>query len=132
MTGDVLLGEGCKLGYMSDDEPLLMNLTVRETLRYALLLLNPKIASDVLSRKVDSAVKQVGLERCLDTFVRNISWGERKRLQVAQQIVWACNVIVMDEPLTGLDSVSALKVRKHVPLEYGGLIPSFHASFACC
>src|SRR5690606_23539978 len=76
MTGEVLLGEGCKLGYMSDDELLLENLTVRETLRYALLLLNPKVHSDVITRKVESAAKQVGLERCVDTFVKNISWGE--------------------------------------------------------
>lgn len=48
---------------------------------------------------------QVGTE-----FVRGVSGGERKRTNIAMELITSPSVIFLDEPTTGLDSSTAFSV----------------------
>lgn len=51
----------------------------------------------------------LGLNSCLDVPIKRISGGERKRLSVARELMSKPDILVLDEPTTGLDSLSCYK-----------------------
>lgn len=53
--------------------------------------------------------KLLGLTSCLDVKIGKISGGQQKRLSIAREIMSNPDVLILDEPTTGLDSLSCLK-----------------------
>lgn len=85
-------------------------LTLSETLKYASHLKNSSkkdIDHESIAR---SLVRKLDLELVTNSPVKNLSGSERKRLSVGTEIVSRPNLLVLDEPTTGLDSFSAQKV----------------------
>ncbi|XP_075681358.1 ATP-binding cassette sub-family G member 1-like [Dermatophagoides pteronyssinus] len=60
--------------------------------------------------KVEEIIDQLGLTQCADVRVRNCSGGQKKRLSIALELIFSPNVLLLDEPTTGLDSVSSLQL----------------------
>ena len=57
-------------------------------------------------------VKKMKLEKCLDTLVggalvKGISGGEKKRTSIACELISDSAVIVLDEPTSGMDSLTS-------------------------
>lgn len=51
----------------------------------------------------------MGLENCSDRLVRDLSGGEKKRLSIALEIIDDPAILFLDEPTTGLDSLTAIQ-----------------------
>ncbi len=88
------------VGLMTHQSFLYPNLTARENLEfYASLyeLPSPRIAAD-------RWLERVGLGAAPDERVRSLSRGMEQRLSVARAMVAEPDVLLMDEPLAGLDS----------------------------
>ena len=51
----------------------------------------------------------LGLSTCLDVKISNISGGQRKRLSIARELMSKPDILILDEPTTGLDSLTCLK-----------------------
>ena len=66
------------------------------------------------SRTKDELVALLGLERLLDTPVRQLSLGQRMRCEIAAAMVHEPRVLFLDEPTIGLDATSKLAVRDFV------------------
>jgi len=65
------------------------------------------------NKRVNEIIKDLGLERCQNTTIGNalikgISGGERKRTSIGVELITNPSLIYLDEPTTGLDSVTAL------------------------
>lgn len=62
----------------------------------------------------------MSLQRCADTVIgdniskRGISGGEKKRVNIGIELVSSPNLLFLDEPTTGLDSLTALEVIQHL------------------
>lgn len=69
-----------------------------------------KSMSKVNRRKVNDIIEQLGLTQCADVRVSNCSGGQKKRLSIALELLFSPNVLLLDEPTTGLDSVSSLQM----------------------
>ncbi|XP_010542511.1 PREDICTED: ABC transporter G family member 26 isoform X1 [Tarenaya hassleriana] len=105
-----------RIGFVTQDDVLLPQLTVEETLAFAAFLRLPSSMSRRQKyAKIETIVKELGLERCRHTrvgggFVKGISGGERKRTSIAYEILVDPSLLFLDEPTSGLDSTSATKL----------------------
>ncbi|KAJ4347215.1 uncharacterized protein N0V89_011154 [Didymosphaeria variabile] len=99
-----------------DDDALLASLTVRETLRYAAGLRLPKwMTKQEKMQKAEDILLKMGLKDCADNLIGNdlikgISGGEKRRVTIAVQILTEPRVLLLDEPLSGLDAFTALSI----------------------
>lgn len=99
-----------------DDDALLASLTVRETLRYAAGLRLPKwMSKEQKIQRAEEILLKMGLKDCADNLIGNdlvkgISGGEKRRVTIAVQILTEPRVLLLDEPLSGLDAFTALSI----------------------
>jgi ABC-type multidrug transport system ATPase subunit len=99
-----------------DDDALLASLTVRETLRYAARLRLPKwMSTEQKIEKAEQVLLKMGLKDCADNLIGNdlikgISGGEKRRVTIAVQILTEPRVLLLDEPLSGLDAFTAASI----------------------
>jgi len=107
-------------GVVWQDDLLLSNLTVRETVEFAAKLKTPKSEMHKIQQMVDEVLDDLGLSAVGTSLIgqsmggpgRGISGGERKRVSVAQELVTRPPLIFLDEPTSGLDSTSALELMQ--------------------
>ena len=106
------------LGYVPQDDIMHGDLTVREAL-YASARL--RLPSDMKAGEIDARIakvlKQLGLEGTEDVLIgsptkKGISGGQRKRVNLAMELLTDPSVLFLDEPTSGLSSEDALRVMK--------------------
>jgi ABC-type multidrug transport system ATPase subunit/uncharacterized tellurite resistance protein B-like protein len=95
------------MGYVPQDDLLYPNLSVFENLWYRIRLRMPHIQPQMLKQKVNNILNQVNLNHHRDTIVgdfknKNLSGGERKRLNIALELLFEPTIIICDEPTSGL------------------------------
>ena len=126
ITGRVLLGPECVpatkdvlksvSAYVEQNDALLANLTVRETLLYqAELKCDPAEPAAVRETYVDKLLELLKLTPCRDVAVgdaltRRISGGQSKRANIGVALVTRPRVLFLDEPTSGLDSETSSDV----------------------
>ncbi|KAL0432140.1 UNVERIFIED_CONTAM: ABC transporter G family member 25 [Sesamum latifolium] len=105
-----------KTGFVSQDDVFYPHLTVRETLVFCSLLRLP--SSVPKNQKIaiaESVVSELGLAKCADTiignsFIRGVSGGERKRVNIAHEMLVDPSLLILDEPTSGLDATAAYRL----------------------
>jgi len=98
-----------KIGYLSDRPPLYDEMRVREYLQFAYEL-RGKSAADG-KKRVPEVAARLGLDRVLDDPVFSLSHGFRQRVGIAQAVVHEPELVVLDEPISGLDPVQIVEMR---------------------
>ncbi|XP_075451890.1 ATP-binding cassette sub-family G member 5 isoform X2 [Ascaphus truei] len=98
--------------YVLQHDTLLSYLTVKETLTYTALLSLRKHSKEAIKKKVDSVMAELSLTHVARTVIggrmsNGISSGERRRVSIAAQLIQDPKIILLDEPTTGLDSMTA-------------------------
>eukprot|EP01083_Nonionella_stella_P268350 907134_1 len=124
LTGRVLInGRSCKasvvkqvIAYVMQDDVFLPYMTAREHVELSaqLKLQKGKINSD-MARRVDAIMELLGLSECQHVRIgksigRGLSGGQRKRLGIAAELVNNPRILCLDEPTTGLDSLSSMEL----------------------
>ncbi len=105
-----------RLGYVPQDDILHHELTVREVLAHgARLRLPSSCSASMLEQRLAEVVRQLGLEGTEDVLIgapgqRGISGGQRKRVNLALELLTDPLVLFLDEPTSGLSSEEALSV----------------------
>ncbi len=94
-------------GYVPQDDLLYPFLTVYENLWFRGRLRMPKLSKTYLDQKIYNILQQVNLLHRKDTRVGDfkkklLSGGERKRLNIALELLFEPTVIICDEPTSGL------------------------------
>ena len=101
-----------KVGYLPDRPPLYDDMTVREYLGFAARLRG--VSANDVARRVDDAIDQTELGDTRDQMIGTLSHGFKQRVGIAQAIVHRPEVVVLDEPISGLDPVQIVEMRELV------------------
>ncbi len=100
-------------GYVMQDDLLNGQLTIEETLMYTAELRLPRtLTNEERKTRVEDVITNIGLNDVRHQIIgshikQSISGSERKRLCVAMQLLNRPQLLFLDEPTTGLDSVTA-------------------------
>ncbi|MBN1107762.1 MAG: ATP-binding cassette domain-containing protein [Bacteroidales bacterium] len=97
------------IGYVSQDDLLIEELTVFENLYYNAKLCFGNLKDEVIVEKVDSTLKSLGLLEIRNMKVgsplnKKISGGQRKRLNISLELIREPSIMFLDEPTSGLSS----------------------------
>jgi ABC-2 type transport system ATP-binding protein len=98
-----------RIGYLPDRPPLYDEMTVDEYLIFAAKLRD--LPNNEISRRVGEVEESTGLTGVRDDVISSLSHGYRQRVGIAQAIVHKPKLVVLDEPITGLDPVQIVEMR---------------------
>jgi ABC-type multidrug transport system ATPase subunit/ABC-type multidrug transport system permease subunit len=126
-----------EIAYVEQDVSVPVTATPREAIRFsARLRLDRSTTEEGIELLVDEILTALGLSGCADTMIggglmmsRGLSGGEKKRTQCGVELVTKPNILVLDEPTTGLDSFSAeqlVDVLKRITLAGASVLLTIH------
>ena len=97
------------IGYVSQDDLLIEELTVFENLYYNAKLCFDNLTEEEIVNRVDSVLKNLGLYEIRNIQVgsplnKKISGGQRKRLNISLELIREPAIMFLDEPTSGLSS----------------------------
>ncbi|MEK7232186.1 MAG: ABC transporter ATP-binding protein [Elusimicrobiota bacterium] len=98
-----------RIGYAPESAYLNKTLTGRESLRLFAAL--SRIPAEEVERRVTEMFAKVGLDKALDKRLSEYSKGMLQRASLAQALVHDPELVILDEPVTGLDPLAIKEVR---------------------
>ena len=103
------------IGYVPQDDLLIEELTVYQNLWFTARLCFEGMSDEDIDRRVMKTLKDLGLDAIKDLKVgsainKYISGGQRKRLNIALELIREPAVLFLDEPTSGLSSADTEKV----------------------
>jgi ABC-type multidrug transport system ATPase subunit len=122
------------IGYVPQEDLLVEELTVYQNLLYSAQLCRNDKSDEGIAELVNSTLKDLGLYKIKDLKVGSpldkvISGGQRKRLNIALELMRKPSVLFVDEPTSGLsssDSLMVMKLLKRVALQGKIVIVNIH------
>lgn len=92
------------LGYLPQRESLLSSLTVRENLRAVVDRL--PLSSNEREEKISGLLKEFELEYLEDQRASTLSGGESRRIEICRALATSPDVLLLDEPFSGVDPIA--------------------------
>jgi len=113
------------IGYVSQDDLLIEELTVYENLYYNTRLCFGQASEEEINKRIDKVLADLGLDQRKNLRVgsaldKTISGGQRKRLNIALELIREPAVMFLDEPTSGLssrDSENVIDLLKELSLK---------------
>ncbi|CZT56140.1 ABC transporter ATP-binding protein [Solibaculum mannosilyticum] len=102
------MGVKKQIGYLPEQPPLYLDMTVKEYLNFIYNLKGLK-----LSRKahIDEVCHLVRIDHVYNRLIGNLSKGYKQRVGVAQALLGNPKVLILDEPTVGLDPKQIIEIR---------------------
>lgn len=97
-----------KIGFLFQSAALYDSMSVRENLEFPLR--DSKKEQKEIDALVQEALKNVGLEDAIDKMPSELSGGMRKRIGLARTLILKPEIILYDEPTTGLDPITSREI----------------------
>ena len=91
------------IGFLPEQNPLYEDMYVREYLRFFVELRTHSHLSISHSQVVEDLIERVGLQREANKKIGQLSKGYRQRVGLAQAMIGDPELLILDEPTTGLD-----------------------------
>jgi ABC-2 type transport system ATP-binding protein len=98
-----------KVGYLPESAPLYMDMRVREYLSFVAEV--RQIQGDKLKAALDKVIETCGLSSVVHKEIRTLSKGFRQRVGLAQAMIHDPEILILDEPTTGLDPNQIVDIR---------------------
>jgi phospholipid/cholesterol/gamma-HCH transport system ATP-binding protein len=99
-----------KVGFLFQSNALYDSMTVRENLEFPLRRHRVSITQKQVNSMVEEALNEVGLAQAIDSMPAELSGGMRKRIALARTLILKPEIILYDEPTTGLDPITAKEI----------------------
>lgn len=118
--GDILIGgqsvrehgNGLKkhIGYLPENNPLYLDMPVIDYLAFCASLQN--VPSGKIEDRIRAMIKLCGLQLEKHKKIGELSKGYRQRVGLAQAMIHDPEILILDEPTTGLDPNQIVEIRK--------------------
>lgn len=99
-----------KIGFLFQSNALYDSMTVRQNLEFPLRRHWIKVSQQEVDAMVTNALNDVGLIHTIDMMPEELSGGMRKRIALARTLILKPEIILYDEPTTGLDPVTGREI----------------------
>lgn len=99
-----------KIGFLFQSNALYDSMTVRENLEFPLRRHWMDVSQEEVNDMVMEALNNVGLGYTVDMMPVELSGGMRKRIALARTLILRPEIILYDEPTTGLDPVTGKEI----------------------
>lgn len=105
-----------KIGFLFQSAALYDSMSVRENLEFPLKRKLKNASKEQIDSLVIEALENVGLAEAIDKMPSELSGGMRKRVGLARTLILKPEIMLYDEPTTGLDPVTSREIS-HLILE---------------
>jgi phospholipid/cholesterol/gamma-HCH transport system ATP-binding protein len=110
-----------RVGFLFQSNALYDSMTVRENLEFPLRRHWIQLSQQKVNTMVMEALDDVGLGHTIDMMPAELSGGMRKRIALARTLILKPEIILYDEPTTGLDPITSKEIiglMKEIQLKY--------------
>ncbi len=116
-SGDVLIGDRSvkdgtqkkHIGYLPENNPLYLEMPVMDYLAFCAAL--QSVAKDQIPGRVREMIRATGLDAEKHKNIGELSKGYRQRVGLAQALIHNPEILILDEPTTGLDPNQIVEIR---------------------
>lgn len=101
-----------RIGFLFQNSALYDSMTVRENLAFPLKRHLKKLSANEVEAAILEALDSVGLAEAIDKMPSELSGGMRKRIGLARTLILKPEIILYDEPTTGLDTITSREISE--------------------
>ena len=101
-----------RIGFLFQNSALYDSMTVRQNLAFPLKRHSKKLSSIEVETAIVEALENVGLAEAIDKMPSELSGGMRKRIGLARTLILKPEIILYDEPTTGLDTITSREISE--------------------
>ncbi|WP_420828325.1 ABC transporter ATP-binding protein [Flavobacterium potami] len=101
-----------RIGFLFQSGALYDSMSVRENLAFTLSKHKRDLTEDEIEKEVMEALENVGLAEAVDKMPSELSGGMRKRIGLARTLILKPEIILYDEPTTGLDTITSREISE--------------------
>jgi len=99
-----------KIGFLFQSGALYDSMTVKENLEFPLQRQLHSIPKEEINSLINEALQNVGLAEAIEMTPSELSGGMRKRLGLARTLILKPEIMLYDEPTTGLDPITSKEI----------------------
>lgn len=101
-----------RIGFLFQNAALYDSMSVRENLSFTLRRHDTSLSTDEINEQVLEVLESVGLKEAIDKMPSELSGGMRKRIGLARTLILKPEIILYDEPTTGLDTITSREISE--------------------
>jgi phospholipid/cholesterol/gamma-HCH transport system ATP-binding protein len=99
-----------RIGFVFQSSALYDSMSVRKNLEFPLNRSRMHFTKTEKATRIEEALDNVGLKHAIDMMPAELSGGMRKRIGLARTLIMQPDIILYDEPTTGLDPITAKEI----------------------
>lgn len=101
-----------RFGFLFQGGALYDSMTVRQNLKFPLERQPNKISENEMEEKAENVLREVSLLDAIDKMPSELSGGMQKRVALARTLILSPEIILYDEPTTGLDPATSKEISE--------------------
>jgi len=112
MDAKALNATRIRIGFLFQNSALYDSMSVRKNLEFPLKRHFKNLSSKQVEEAVKETLDSVGLVEAIDKMPSELSGGMRKRIGLARTLILKPEIILYDEPTTGLDPITSREISE--------------------